>query len=304
MRIAAIDLGSNAVRLAVADCGGPKGFEITYKVRKPLRLGTEAFSKTGELSHNTIKKAVETFKFFAEVMKEEQVDKYKAFATSAFRDAKNSSELAAAVYDMTEIQIEQMSGSLEAEVVLNSVLQKMELNPEKNYLLCDLGGGSLELSKIQQGAITGSKSFNLGTVRLMNQLKEKEPNRLSEVLSLYKDEIVGFLTKKDFSESQVSIIGTGGNFRRLLKIRNSEAETKKRYLKQNEFLDIQTRLKNLSFEERISEFELREDRADVIVTAVDIIQFVLKDLSVSKIYAPRAGLVQGILENLSEQHCC
>jgi len=303
MRIAAIDLGSNAVRLAIANCGGPKGFEITYKVRKPLRLGTEAFSGTKELSQSTIQKTVETFKFFDEVMKEEQVDKYKAFATSAFRDARNSAELAKAVEDVTEIKIEQMSGSLEAEVVLNSVLQKMELNPEKNYLLCDLGGGSLELSKIEKGSITGSRSFDLGTVRLMNQVKEAKSDKIDEILAPHKDDIQNFLSKQGFINNQISIIGTGGNFRRLLKIRNSEAEAKKRYLKKSEFLDIQVRLKALSFEERITNFELREDRADVIVTAVDIIQLVLKGLAVSKIYAPRAGLVHGILENLSEQHC-
>jgi exopolyphosphatase/guanosine-5'-triphosphate,3'-diphosphate pyrophosphatase len=303
MRIAAIDLGSNAVRLAIAECGGPKGFEIVYKTRKSLRLGTEAFSSTGEFSQSTLKKAVETFSFFSEVMKEENVDKYKAFATSAFRDSKNSSELALAIKDVTGIKIEQMSGSLEAEVILNSVLQKMSLNPEKNYLLCDLGGGSLELSKIEQGQVTGSKSFDLGTVRLLNQLEESRTDKISKIIELYKSDVEKFLAKKGFAEKQVSIIGTGGNFKRLLKIRNLEAVSKKRYLKLEEFLDIRSRLKKLSFDERKEFFELRSDRADVIITAVEIIKFVLKDLTVSKIYAPNAGLVEGILENLSEQHC-
>jgi len=303
MRIAAIDLGSNAVRLAIAECGGPKGFEIIYKTRKSLRLGTEAFSKNGEFSQNTLRKAVETFDFFSKVMKDEQVGKYKAFATSAFRDAKNSDELASAIKEVTGIKIEQMSGNLEAEVILNSVLQKMELNPKKNYLLCDLGGGSLELSKIEQGAVTGSKSFDLGTVRLMNQLEESKNDKISKIFENYKTDVEKFLSKKGFSQNSVSIIGTGGNFRRLLKIRNQEAEIKKRYLKTEEFLDLRTRLKKLSFEERIAQFDLRADRADVIITAAEIIKFVVKDLNVAKMYAPRAGLIDGILENLSEQSC-
>jgi len=302
MRIAAIDLGSNAVRLAIAECGGPRGFEIVYKVRKPLRLGTEAFGASREFSSQTLSKAVQTFSFFAEVMKEERVDKCKAFATSAFRDSKNSFELATAVKEVSGIHIEQMSGSLEAEVVLNSVLQKMSLNPEKNYLLCDLGGGSLELSKIEQGLITGSKSLNLGTVRLLNQVKESN-NKTSQILEQYKEELNEFFTKKDFFQKNISIIGTGGNFKRLLKIRNSEAEDKKRYLRTHEFNDIRSRLKKLTLEDRRVQFELREDRADVIVTAVDIIKFIMKDLTVSKIYTPSAGLVEGILETISEQHC-
>lgn len=303
MRIAAIDLGSNAVRLAIAECDGSNGFETIYKVRKPLRLGTEAFSQNGELSQSTLQKAVETFSFFAKVMKEEQVKKYKAFATSAFRDAKNSGELAAAVRDVTGIQIEQMSGNLEAEVVLNSVLQHMELNPEKNYLLCDLGGGSLELSKIEAGSIIGSKSFDLGTVRLMTQLESRKAS-LDNILSNYREDVSSFLNKKSFSEKRISIIGTGGNFRRLLKIRNSACEDdKKRHISPQEFWDIKSLLQGLTFEERVDQLELRADCADVIITAVEIIDFVMQDLDISKIFAPKAGLVQGILENLSEQYC-
>jgi exopolyphosphatase/guanosine-5'-triphosphate,3'-diphosphate pyrophosphatase len=303
MKIAAIDLGSNAVRLAIAKCKNEEGLDIIYKERKALRLGTEAFGLKQTFSENTFKKSLKTFEHFAEIMKEENVKHYKAFATSAFRDAQNSNDLAQTIKKETGIKIERMPGNLEAEVILNSILQKMEIDEDKNYLLFDLGGGSLELSKIEKGEIIGSKSFDIGTVRLMNQPDFSKKENTFKLFLKHQEEIQNFLEKKDFNKKRLRVIGTGGNFRRCLKIVNHEYEGKKKYFRPHEFLEIKKDLEKRNYQERIKDFDLREDRADVIIPAVKIINFILKDLEVSKVYAPNIGLLEGILENLSEQWC-
>lgn len=303
MKIAAIDLGSNAVRLVIAKCRTEPGLDIIYKERKALRLGTEAFGATESFSEKTFKESLKAFEAFAQIMEEENVLHYKAFATSAFRDAKNSVDLALTIKEITGIKIERMPGSLEAEVILNSILQKMEIDEDKNYLLFDLGGGSLELSKIEEGKIIGSKSFDIGTVRLMNQPDFSRKASQFKLLENYKKEISAFLDKKGFSKKRLRVVGTGGNFKRLLKIRNNEFENKKKYFRPEEFLEIKKDLEKRSYQERIKDFDLREDRADVIIPAVKIIDFILSDLEISKVYAPNIGLVEGILENLSEQYC-
>ena len=294
MKIAAIDIGSNAIRFVLAE-----DEQILRKIRIPLRLGAEAFGPLRRFSNETIDLSVEVFKSMAQILKDEKVTKYKAIATSAFRDSENSKLFSDRILKETGLIIEEVSGELEAQMILNSILKTMDLESKKDYLLFDLGGGSLELSKVEEGVIIGSKSFDLGTVRLLNLMKseENEKNYLNQI----KKEIRSFLDENIYNSKQLNIIGTGGNFRRVLKLRN-EAENKvKDYFTFEEVTALKKEMKGLTFLERIKEYELRPDRADIIIPGLEIIEMVASLVPVKKIYAPRVGLINGILSQMVDK---
>jgi exopolyphosphatase / guanosine-5'-triphosphate,3'-diphosphate pyrophosphatase len=298
MKRAAIDIGSNAIRLSIAD-----GTKITKKIRIPLRLGTESFSKDQTFSQNTIDLATEVFKGIANLFKNEEITNYEIYATSAFRNARNSDQLAEAIKNKTTLKIEQISGDKEAKIILKSILNTMNLKSKKTYLLFDLGGGSIELSKIKDNKTTESKSFELGTVRLMNYIKlvNGDKELIEKKIKQTQTEILNFIGFDSYENKDLTLIGTGGNFRRLLKMRNSHFPPKKDYFTKEDFLYIQNNLKNKTYLELIKNFELRPDRADVIVPAMMIIQMVIETLPITKIYAPKVGLINGILDQMLEK---
>ncbi len=298
MRIAAIDIGSNAIRLAIAEED-----EIIKKIRIPLRLGAEAFSPSKTFSSSTIELASEVFESIADILKKENVSRYKAYATSAYRDAKNSDELAKAVFLKSGLKIEKISGELEAKIILGSVLHSMELDKKKDYLLFDLGGGSLELSKIEEGQIIGSKSFDLGTVRLMNYKRSVNGDKeaIAKKFLQTQNGIKSFMDNHILESKNLNIIGTGGNFRRILKLRNLHIKKEKEYFNEDELFYIKDELEKLSYLERIKKFELRPDRADVIIPAMEIIGMVIDTLPVKRIYSPRTGLINGILDQILDK---
>lgn len=299
-RIAAIDMGSNAIRLAIAEVK-KNNFEILTRVRVPIRLGAEAFGPKESFSKETIEKTITAAHQFAHLMEEHNVDEYKAFATSAFRDAKNSHLLAEGIKNKTGLKIERMSGDKEAQYILRSILASYDLTDDRDYVLCDLGGGSFELSHIKKGKILGSQSFDWGTVRLMKYMDKvgHDKKEIETVLKRMQEDVLTFLNKNLKEAKSCNLIGTGGNFRRFLKVRNSIFAKQKNYLKTNELGYIKKVLEGLTYEQRMEDFSLRADRADVIIPALKIVDSLVEVIPTKKIYAPNVGLVNGILLSLA-----
>ncbi len=304
-KIAAFDIGSNAVRMAVAALDNEGTLKIIKRVRIPLRLGTEAFSKN-EFSSYTIQHAASIFASYRKVIDHEQVNLFRAVATSAYRTAKNSSVLGQEILKSSGIKIEMISGELEAEMIRQALRVKIDLN-QKNFLLFDIGGGSIELSVLKEGVVLGAESFPLGTVRLLEMVRAKSDNPKVQSLEFqnlileHQASLKEFLSTHTSLMESTSMIGTGGNFKRLLKLRKKILEKKEiDFILPGEVRPILEELEKLSFLGRMKKFGLRPDRADVIIPALHLVLSVLSIQNIKKIYAPDTGLIHGILFSMVE----
>lgn len=298
--IAAFDIGSNAIRMAIASIDKYGTLTVQEKIRKPLRLGTEAFAE-GEFSAYTIKEAIKVFKEFKRHLNHHDVELYKAVATSAFRNASNSEELAQRVLDATGIYIEGIDGKKEAAYIREAIKAQINLR-QKDYLLFDIGGGSAEFTFLEKGKVVGAKSFPIGTVRLLELGKSAEEEGLSRKAGykLYLDEIAPDL-KKFFKEVYPSskplrVIGTGGNFKRLTRLRKKVLGKKNiDFVLPEEVPVIREALEETAYLKRIKKFGLRPDRADVIIPAIYIIEKAMEYFPAKKILTPDLGLIHGLL---------
>jgi exopolyphosphatase/guanosine-5'-triphosphate,3'-diphosphate pyrophosphatase len=303
-QFATIDIGSNAIRFGVAEVS--KGnYEWINRYRVPLRLGAEVFSNKKKISDNTMSYAVDAFNEFYRLMEEYEVSKYFCGATSAFREAKNNKSFKAEIEKKTGIEITGISGDEEAQIAMLGIskfLDKFKAEQIHHFLLADLGGGSLELDIIEGRECLKRKSFKIGTVRMLNLYKEfgRESTEVKEYFDEQFDKIEDFLNlSKDASiwnEGKCTIVGIGGNFRRLSKLKNRIFEDG------NDFVSYEQveQILNHDYLHRIKQFGLKPDRADVIVPALDIIKRLTDSLPVEKIYAPVQGLIDGLMLNLIE----
>lgn len=284
---AAIDIGSNAVRLLVSTITEKKGEETTFRktslVRVPIRLGGDVFV-TSEISDSNIRRMEDTMLAFKLLMKSHGVEKYKAFATSAMREAQNGNEVVEKIKQNSGLDIEIIDGNHEAAIIAATELHKLIQN-NKNFLYVDVGGGSTEYTLYSSGKTIASKSFKVGTVRLLKDLVEHQTwNEMEiwvkEVTAKYDD---------------IDLIGSGGNINNIFKT-SGKKEGKPlslSYLKKyNELLNSYT------YEERIIELDLKNDRADVIIPAVRIYLNAMKWAKANQIYVPKIGLADGIIKSL------
>ena len=286
IQFAAIDIGSNAVRLLIKSIepgDSTETFTKVLMVRVPLRLGQESFV-TGKISTEKAKQLVRLMKAFKQLIKIYDTTDYRACATAAMRDAKNAKELVKEISKETNIKIEIISGQEEAAIIYESHFAD-SLNKELNYIYVDVGGGSTEISVITKGELIESKSYDIGTVRLLNnKVKSEEYERLnadlSELKVLYK-----------FND----IIGSGGNIIKLNTLAKVRKNNKLSILKLEE---LNTKLKALTVDERRATFKLKPDRADVITLAADIYTEVAKSVGAGSIIVPTIGLSDGIIHML------
>ena len=298
MNYAAIDIGSNAARLLVKRIEESEtGTKFTKELllRVPLRLGFDVFGK-GKISEKRGKNMMRLMKSYAYLMKIYDVQKYRACATSAMRDAKNGMELIKEIEKKTGIHIEIIGGQEEAQIVYNNHIEYMK-DRTGNYLYVDVGGGSTEINLLSQGELKCSRSYNIGTVRLLNKaVKESEWTRLKEDMAELARQY-----------PDTNIIGSGGNINKLYRL----AEKKDKKLQRMEVETLQGLydvLSVLSVEERMDKFSLKPDRADVIVPAGNIfltiapagnIFLTIAGILGSKyIYVPTIGLADGIIDGL------
>ncbi len=282
MRFAAIDIGSNAVRLLIADVI-EKEDDLSIKklslTRVPLRLGASVFD-TGKISGSKAKKLAKTMKAFRYLIDVYNVKNFRACATSAMREASNSLEVKEKVKAYSGIDIEVINGQTEANLIF-STFKTQKLDPETDYLYIDVGGGSTEITLLKEGRRVRARSFKIGTVRM---LKEKDNKSDWKEMESWVEEVTE-------GEHNLIAIGTGGNINRLFKLSGHKYGELFTY---DELKDLHKKVKNMSFDERVSQLRLRPDRADVIVPAGTIYRRVLKTAGIHQMSVPKIGLSDGI----------
>ncbi len=290
MKFAAIDIGSNAVRLLLArviEESDQPLFKKEVLVRMPLRLGDDAF-RTGRISDEKAQRLAETMIGFRHLIAAYPALDFAAYATSAMREAKNAKEVVSSVRKASGIGIEVIDGPREAEIIYANHIEH-RLDPNKNYLYVDVGGGSTEVTMIARGRRVGTSSFPVGAVRM---LQGRPGERAREGLKAW--------VKRHRAEyGDMIAIGSGGNINTVYKLSRVKQG---RPLTYNQVRDLHTTVKSYSLEERIVTLGLRPDRADVIVYAADVYLSVMKWGKISKIFVPEVGLSDGIVHLLYEKH--
>lgn len=284
-KYAAIDIGSNAMRLLVVNIVEQEGKETQFNksslVRVPIRLGQDAFT-VGEISDENSDRMCDAMKAFKLLMKVHKVESYKAFATSAMREAYNGKEVVALIKKKADIKIEIIDGKKEAAIIASTDLHHL-LKTDKTYLFVDVGGGSTEFTLFSDGKIVNSRSFKVGTVRLLNEM----------VCDVVWEEIEKWIKSNTADFDEVSLIGSGGNINKLFKMSGKMQDKPMSYL----YINSQyTFLNSLTYNQRISELGLNPDRADVIIPAVRIYLNAMKWSGARNIYVPKIGLSDGIVK--------
>ena len=288
-KYAAIDIGSNAIRLLVSNVVEREDREPQFKksslVRVPIRLGADSFVN-GKVSDDNVKRMIDAMEAFKLLMKVHGVERYKACATSAMREASNGSEVANMIFKKTGIEIHIIGGKEEAAIISSTDLNEL-ISGDKSYLYVDVGGGSTEFTVFSKGEIVTSKSFKMGTVRLINNTKAENKEGFKKVEAWIKE------NTQDYRK--ISLIGSGGNINRLFKMSGRSEGAPISYI----YLNAQYQfLKKMSYSDRITELSLNSDRADVIVPATKIYLSAMKWSGARKIYVPKIGLADGIIKSL------
>ena len=290
MRLAAIDIGSNAARLLISevttDKNGIASFNKIDLIRVPLRLGFDVFEK-GEISDHRIQMITQTMKAYKHLLTVYEVKHLKACATSAMRDAKNSALIIKKIKQETGIDIEIISGSDEAAFIYENHVAE-NLDKEHSYLYIDVGGGSTELTFFSNNKLVFKDSYNIGTIRLLKKKVGEEA----------WDEMKDSLKQKTKGHKQVTAIGSGGNINKIFSLSKTKED---KPLTLELLRNYYKELNNVSLADRINIYKLKEDRADVIVPALLIYISVMRWAGCSEIYVPRIGLADGLIQHLYEE---
>ncbi|MCI7598910.1 MAG: Ppx/GppA family phosphatase [Prevotella sp.] len=288
--LAAIDVGSNAARLLIKtvsiDLDGRLSQRKALFLRVPLRLGMEVFKK-GKISREKEEAFLRTMKAYRQLMKVFKVRDYRACATSAMRDAKNGRQVMDRVNEATGLGLKIISGDEESQIIYDIHLS--QLQDDNNYLYVDVGGGSTEVTFISQGQRVMSHSYNIGTVRMLSEAVKAEElqhvrNGLGKVAAGYGD---------------ITIIGSGGNINKLYRIAPKRDTTEGR-LPVDTLVKLHDRLAKMSLQERMDVFNMKPDRADVIVPAAEIFMMVAQSVGAKAIKVPNVGLADGLINDMAQ----
>jgi exopolyphosphatase/guanosine-5'-triphosphate,3'-diphosphate pyrophosphatase len=289
-KYAAIDIGSNAIRLLISNVierkNQPVVFTKNAMVRVPIRLGQDTFS-SGSIGMSNQQRMIDAMRAFKILMGIHDVSHYMACATSALREAKNGSQLIERIYNETEVKIDLIDGSREAEIIALTDLYSV-VKPHKSYLFVDVGGGSTELTVINRGKTTASKSFKIGTVRLLNKMVHEQE----------WEEYKKWIAKHTSSVDQISVVGSGGTINKVFKMSGRTVGKPLSYMILTELYEL---LKKKSAKELLINLQLNPDRADVIVPAVHIYLLAMKQSGANKIYVPKVGLADGMIKLLYKE---
>ena len=286
-KFAAIDIGSNAIRILISNVIQTQDKSVYFQknalVRVPIRLGEDSFTM-GEISKRNIKRMVKAMKAFKLLMNVHGVSEYLAFGTSALREANNGSHVIDIIKKKAGVKVEIIDGTKEAEIISNSKISDF-LNTRKTLLLVDVGGGSTEFTILNEGKNITSKSFKIGTVRLINNMVDE---RVWEQIKIW-------LQKHTKEFNKITLLGSGGNINKLIKLSKVKEGKPLSLISLNV---IYKELESLSYEERMINFELNPDRADVILPAARIYLKALEWSGGQNIYVPKVGLSDGMIKYL------
>jgi exopolyphosphatase/guanosine-5'-triphosphate,3'-diphosphate pyrophosphatase len=290
LKFAAIDIGTNAIRLLftnIIENGGAVSFKKSSITRVPIRLGADVFT-TGKIGNIRKEKMMDAMIAFKHLMKVHDVTRYRACATSAMREATNGKELVEWIKNKTGILIEIIDGKTEAEIIYHNRIVDM-LNNETPYLYVDIGGGSTEITLFFDKQALISHSFNIGTIRLLNQqVDDKTFNTLKSKLKEIKKSYPG-----------LTIIGSGGNINKLLKLSRKKEE---KPLPAEILKKVYNEIKDYTYEERIKILGLNPDRADVIIPASELLFKIVKWSGANEIIVPKVGIADGIIRELYDDY--
>lgn len=283
MKFGAIDIGTNAARLLIGEVCQSEDHNYVKKIsytRIPLRLGEDVF-EIGKISKEKSKHTLDTIKAFKLIAKIFEVNRIRAVATSAMREAANSEKIIKKVEEKTGIAIEVISGQEEADLIFGTFLL-LDFDKENPFVVIDVGGGSTEISFFNSGKKVASKSFEVGTIRLLKR-------KVEEVVW---QNIENWLKENIPQNDKMLLFGTGGNINKIHKIlgcKDDEQVSSKNIKK------LYKSLAPLSVEDRIDLFHLKPDRADVIVPAIEIYLFIMEKIGLHKIGVPKIGLSDGMI---------
>ena len=285
-KIAAIDIGSNAVRMLISyviSSGDEYVFQKNSYLRLPIRLGEDSF-KNGVISNEKIILLTNAILSFKYIMKVHGIKEYKIYATSALRESINSKEVISIVKKNTDLNIELITGIKEAKIISKgNSHEKIEFN--KTFLYVDVGGGSTEFSILRKGKEKMSKSFKIGTVRLLNNLVDD--SMLMEIKKWLKSNID--------NDDKIKLFATGGNINKIQSMTGSKSGKPISYLS---IKDLSNNLMEFNYQERMMKFDLNPDRADVIIPALKIFITTMEFVKANKIFVPKSGLVDGMINEI------
>ena len=290
-RYAAIDIGSNAVRLLISNVvsaqGHPPKFMKSSMVRVPIRLGEDSFT-VGEITKRNEKRMIKAMKAFKYIMRINNVKDYMACATSALREANNGEEIVRNVQSKTGVDIQVIDGKREAEIIATTNIFE-RINKNRTFLYIDVGGGSTEFSVLVNGERVVSKSFKVGTVRMINNMvSEKVWEEIKEWIEIH--------TKQN---SKLALLGSGGNINKLFKIAKVKEGRPLSFIKLN---TLYNELNQLDYNQRILQWELNPDRSDVIIPATQIYLKALLWSGATEVYVPKIGLSDGMIKVLYREN--
>ena len=287
MRYAAIDIGSNAIRLLVKESVIKSKNDFYFKkislTRIPVRLGKDVFS-SGFISNSTISKLIKAIKAFKLIVEINEVNFLRACATSAMREASNSQIICEQILKETNINLEIISGDEEARLIFSN-FHLSSLDETSNYIFIDVGGGSTELSLIEGGVKTASKSFKVGSVRQLNVVDTKN----------VKSKMKKWINSSVQEKSKITAIGTGGSINKLYSLGEHSLQAPLGYESLDKILNL---IRSYDYEQRVRILKLKPDRADVIIPSGDIYKLVMECANADKIIVPKVGLSDGMIYNL------
>jgi exopolyphosphatase/guanosine-5'-triphosphate,3'-diphosphate pyrophosphatase len=308
-RIAAIDVGSNAIRMIVGQMDDAWDVKPLENVRLPVRLGQDAFTNA-HLQETTIQQAVDAFLFFRKVADDLSVSKMRAVATSAMRESNNSDILRDRILRAAGIDVEVISGEEEARLIHLAIAHAVKLDG-KRAVLIDIGGGSVEVTISEDADIISTESYNMGTVRLLSKLENKKKRRFPfpvsqpsfDLLVREYAEAARRRIDREIGGKKVNLcIGTGGNVEEMGRLRQKLfKQPSEKLITMGELQDLIETLSGMSVKERIRKLGLRPDRADVILPAAIVLQIIAREAKVHQVTIPKVGLKDGILLQLAKE---
>ena len=291
MKYAAIDIGSNAIRLLIQESVIDSKSNVYFKkislTRVPVRLGKDVFTK-GKVSNKNLINLIDSFSAFKLLMKVNGVTKFRACATSAMREATNSKEVCQKIFESTGIDLEVISGSEEAKLIFNN-FNFIDLDLEKNYVLIDVGGGSTELTFIKKSKKIAAKSFKIGSVR---QLENNDNAKVINEMKLWVKNTIN-------TKENMIAIGTGGSINKLYNLSKHDLNAP---MSLKEMVKTTNLISSYSYHDRIRILKLKPDRADVIVPSSELYQSVMKASGAKEIIVPKFGLADGIIYELFNEN--
>ncbi len=299
-RIAAIDVGSNAIRLVIGEIDDKGEIKVLKKFREGVRLGKDTFS-SGEISKKSIERTLETFIKFRRFIKEHDVKQVRAVGTSAMREAQNRDAVVAEVFKISGLQIQVIDGFEEGRLIFTAVSKRVDLESTRAVLI-DIGGGSVELTIAEDGKIRATQTFPLGTVRLLEALEAKglKEKHLPTIIEESFNPVRAFLREHLRTKSVDFAIGTGGNFECLGKLRVALLSKTSIYsMTFDELSELTDHLASITVKERMHYLRLKNDRADVVVPAALVTLAVMEAIPTDTLNVPFVGLRDGLLASLA-----